>query len=315
MKRILVVAAVIRRDGQILIARRPAHLHMGGLWEFPGGKVEPGEPVEAALIRELEEELGILPTDFHPLIRIRHDYPDKAVCLDVWEVTAFRGEPEGREGQPLAWVRPEALPEYEFPPANAPIVSAACLPDRYLVTPAALSADARRQWLLARLAAGARLVLFRDTLLADEAYLAEASRLLAVCEAAGAHLMLHGHPARLAALPAAAGVHLPARLLSVAAVRPVPAGKWLAASVHDADELARATAIGADFVTLSPVQATATHPGAEGMGWERFAALVAQAVLPVYALGGLADADVALARQHGAQGVAGIRGLFAGAQS
>ncbi len=315
MKRVLVVAAVIRRDGQILIARRPAHLHMGGLWEFPGGKVEPGEPVEAALIRELEEELGILPTEFHPLIRIRHDYPDKAVCLDVWEVTAFRGEPEGREGQPLAWVGPGALAAYEFPAANRPIVTAACLPERYLVTPDGLPAGERRQWLAARLAAGATLVLFRDTRLADAAYLAEATALLDDCAAAGARLMLHGHPARFAALPAAAGLHLPARLLTEVEARPLPAGKWLAASVHDADELARATAIGADFVTLSPVRATASHPAAKGMGWKLFAMLAEQAVLPVYALGGLADADVALARQHGAQGVAGISGLFAGTQS
>ncbi|MFN3585994.1 MAG: Nudix family hydrolase [Moraxellaceae bacterium] len=311
MKRILVVAAVIRRDGRILIARRPSHLHMGGLWEFPGGKVEPGEPVEAALLRELDEELGIIPTDFHPLIRLQHDYPDKAVCLDVWEVTAFRGEPEGREGQPLAWVAPERLRDHEFPAANHAIVTAARLPDRYLMTPDGLSVAARREWLAARLAAGARLILFRDTTLPEAAYRAEAVALLEICVAARAQLMLHGSPARLAALPAAAGLHLPARMMAATSARPVPADKWLAVSVHDAAELAQAVALGADFVTLSPVQPTVSHPGAPGLGWAQFAAWVEGASLPVYALGGLKDDDVALARQHGAQGVAGIRGLFA----
>ena len=136
MKRIHVVAAVIRgADGRILIARRAATQHQGGLWEFPGGKVEAGESVDAALARELREELGIEVSRSRALIKVSHDYPDKQVLLDVWEVTGFTGEPHGAEGQPLAWVSPRDLVNYEFPEANAPIVAAARLPDRYLVTP------------------------------------------------------------------------------------------------------------------------------------------------------------------------------------
>lgn len=310
MKRILVVAAVIRREGKILIAKRPAHLHMGGLWEFPGGKVEAGEPVEAALLRELGEELGILPTAFRPLIRIAHDYPDKSVCLDVWEVTAFRGEPQGLEGQPLAWVRPEELALHEFPAANRPIVTAALLPTRYLITPDMLSAAERQHWLAQRLARGARLVLFRAPHLSRDAYLAEATDLLRLCREAGAMLMLHG-PAKLLQKVAADGVHLPARHLSLESVTGLPRGCWLAASVHDVRELALATSLGVDFVTFSPVAATSSHPGLAGMGWSSFADLVNAAVLPVYALGGMTDTDADRAREHGAQGVAGITGLFA----
>lgn len=140
MKRIHVAAAVIRAvDGRVLIAKRPLDKHQGGLWEFPGGKVEAGESVEAALARELAEELGITVTAAQPLIQVRHDYPDKQVLLDVWQVLAFSGEPHGAEGQPLAWVEPAQLPGYSFPAANRPIVAAARLPDRYLITP-----DARR---------------------------------------------------------------------------------------------------------------------------------------------------------------------------
>ena len=101
MKRIHVVAAVIRgADGRILIARRADTQHQGGLWEFPGGKVEEGEAVEVALARELREELGIEVTGSRPLIKVSHDYPDKQVLLDVREVDAFTGEPHGAEGQP-----------------------------------------------------------------------------------------------------------------------------------------------------------------------------------------------------------------------
>ena len=136
MKRVHVAAAVIRDDsGKILIARRADSQHQGGLWEFPGGKVEADETVESALARELKEELGIVVGAARPLIKVRHDYPDKQVLLDVWEVSAFTGEPHGAEGQPLAWVTAKDLPNYEFPAANQPIVAAARSPGAYPITP------------------------------------------------------------------------------------------------------------------------------------------------------------------------------------
>ena len=107
-----VVAAVLRnRDGEVLLARRPEHAHQGGLWEFPGGKVEKGEAVEAALRRELAEELGVVCGSACPLITVSHRYSDKHVWLDVWELTDWTGTPAGREGQPLRWVHPDALHE------------------------------------------------------------------------------------------------------------------------------------------------------------------------------------------------------------
>lgn len=311
MTRILVVAAVIRREGRILIAERAAHQHQGGLWEFPGGKVECGEAREQALVRELGEELGITPTAFMPLIRIEHDYPDKSVCLDVWTVSAFEGEPHGREGQPVRWVTEDELAQHAFPAANQPIVAAARLPQRYLITPADLPAPARREWLAARLALGARLVLFRAPSLSSEAYVIEALALLEQCREAGACLLLHGDPKHLLHVPAD-GVHLPARLLTIWAERPVPAAAWLAASVHDAGELALAERLGVDFVTVSPVAATASHPGVPPLGWAAFAVLAKAAKVPVYALGGQSDDDATTAVLAGGQGVAGIRGLFVG---
>jgi 8-oxo-dGTP diphosphatase len=143
VKRVHVAAAVIRDDsGKILIARRADTQHQGGLWEFPGGKVEADESVESALARELQEELGIVVGAARPLIKVRHDYPDKQVLLDVWEVSQFSGEPHGAEGQPLAWVSAKDLLNYEFPAANQPIVAAARLPGEYLITPEDLEAPA-----------------------------------------------------------------------------------------------------------------------------------------------------------------------------
>ena len=126
-RRIAVVAGVLYDSGgNVLIAQRPPGLHMGGEWEFPGGKVEPGESVQAALGRELQEELGIRVTSCRALLEVHHDYSDKQVFLDVWVIDGFCGEPQGREGQPLAWCAPGSLLEFEFPAANRPIVEA-CL--------------------------------------------------------------------------------------------------------------------------------------------------------------------------------------------
>lgn len=126
MKKRVHVAVGVISDGadRILISRRADHLHQGGLWEFPGGKVEASETVEQALHRELLEELAIEITAQQPLLTIEHDYPDKAVFLDVWWISEFAGEPHGREGQPLRWVNIESLHEFEFPAANQPILEA-----------------------------------------------------------------------------------------------------------------------------------------------------------------------------------------------
>ena len=124
-KRVHVAVGVIS-DGmdKILISRRAEHLHQGGLWEFPGGKVEAGETVEDALRRELHEELAIEITNFEPLLTISHDYNDKSVLLDVWWISEFFGEPHGREGQPLRWAAIDELSGLEFPAANRAIIAA-----------------------------------------------------------------------------------------------------------------------------------------------------------------------------------------------
>jgi 8-oxo-dGTP diphosphatase len=162
VKRVHVAAAVIRDgSGKILIARRADTQHQGGLWEFPGGKVEADESVETALARELLEELGIVVNAARPLIKVRHDYPDKQVLLDVWEVSAFTGEPHGAEGQPLEWVAPRDLLNYEFPAANQPIVAAARLPAQYLITPEDLETPALLRGIQKAIAGGIKLIQLR----------------------------------------------------------------------------------------------------------------------------------------------------------
>jgi 8-oxo-dGTP diphosphatase len=119
---IAVAAAVICREGEILVTQRHVAADQGGLWEFPGGKLEPGESAEQALSRELQEELGITVLQRRPFLTLSYDYPEYAVCLQIFIVDAFSGEPEAREGQPMRWLPPAALLDLRFPAANQPIV-------------------------------------------------------------------------------------------------------------------------------------------------------------------------------------------------
>lgn len=311
MKRVHVAAAVIRgADGRVLIARRPDDKHQGGLWEFPGGKVEEGEPVQAALARELEEELGIRVEQARPLIRVAHDYPDKQVLLDVWEVFAFSGEPHGAEGQPLAWVTPRELPGYEFPAANRPIVQAARLPERYLITPDGLEPQELLQGIRTAVASGVRLIQLRAPNMYSPEYRDLAVDAVGLC-AGKAQLMLKGPLEWLGDFPSA-GWHLTAEQLRKYAPngRPFPDDRLLAASCHTPEELALASAMGVDFITLSPVQPTESHPGEPALGWDAAQALIEGFNQPVFLLGGLGPQDVERAWQVGAQGVAGIRAFW-----
>lgn len=125
MKRTHIVAAIICNSdkSQLFITKRPEHVHKGGFWEFPGGKVELGESREVAMIRELEEEIGIRVTQQVPFEHFEYDYPDKSLVFDFMLVTSFENQPFGREGQEGKWVDIQQLAEFEFPEANRPIVA------------------------------------------------------------------------------------------------------------------------------------------------------------------------------------------------
>ncbi|WP_309544664.1 Nudix family hydrolase [Alkalilimnicola ehrlichii] len=280
------VAAVFDAAGRVLLARRPKHVHQGDLWEFPGGKVEAGESVEAALARELWEEVHIRPLRSRPLIQIPFRYPDRYVLLDVWRVEAFAGEPEGREGQPLAWVEPDSLGAYRFPAANRPIVSAVQLPPVYAIS-GSVGTEVERflTTLEQTLDSGVSLLQLRLGLPEDSPAFAEiAKRAIGRARSRGARVLLNAAPQRARQL-GADGVHLSSARLRALGERPLPDAYWVAASCHCATELAQAARIGADFAVLSPVCETPSHPGARLLGWEGFRELTAEAALPVYALG------------------------------
>lgn len=303
------VGVLIDDQGRILLAKRHADAHQGDLWEFPGGKVESGETTTQALQRELYEELGVRVTQSRPLIRVLHHYDDLSVELDVCCVTAWSGEPEGKEGQPLQWVGREALVDISLPAANVPIVTALRLPSHYLITPAQFDGESVFLERLERaLKAGYRLFQLRLFDIAESQLLALAAQAQQLCSAYGAQLLFNGDVS-LASRSGVGGLHLNSQQLHSLDSRPT-GFDWVAASCHSVEDLQQAQRLALDFCVLSPVQATASHPDASPLGWERFAVMREQVNLPVYALGGMTPEMLAKAWAAGAQGVAGIRGLW-----
>ncbi|MBY4676589.1 Nudix family hydrolase [Marinobacterium arenosum] len=308
MAKLIHVAAAVIVDGagRVLLAQRPQDKHQGGLWEFPGGKVEPGEPVVQALGRELDEELGIQLRSARPLIQVPHHYPDKSVLLDVYRVDTFDGEPYGREGQPVRWVPVDQLAEYPFPAANRPIVTAAQLPSRLPITGPLADPNQYPE----RIAAAVdhhrlEVVMLRAPELAEPELEALAQKVQLLAERQGFQLILNGS-VELANAVGCAGLHLNHHRLMALTERPVFSGRWLGASCHNAQELARAVELELDYICLSPVQPTGSHPDVEPLGWQAFQQLVAELPMPVFALGGVGEQELARAWQAGAQGVAGI---------
>jgi 8-oxo-dGTP diphosphatase len=307
--RIEVAAAVLQRtDGSFLLAQRPADKVYAGYWEFPGGKIEPGETAAQALTRELHEELGIDIVRPYPWITRDYEYEHAAVRLRFYRVNEWSGDLHGRENQQFAWQRPGALTVSPLLPANGPILSALALPVRYGISNAG---EVGVQTFLGRLElalqSGLRLVQIREKTLPTAARSELTKITLELARRYGARVLVNGDE-QLARRLGAQGVHFTAADLMQALER--PRFEIVGASCHDELELERAAQLGLDFAVLGPVHETPTHPGAATLGWVRFATLLADYPLPVYAVGGLRERDLQDAWAAGAHGIAAIRSCW-----
>ncbi len=300
-----VAAAVIERpDGSFLLAQRPPGKVYAGWWEFPGGKVESGEPVERALARELHEELGIEVQTAYPWISRVHVYEHAAVRLNFFRVTRWRGEPQAREKQRFVWQRIDAPLVEPMLPANAPVLASLALPLEYAITDAqSIGAAEQLSLVEARMKDGLRLVQVRDKGNWERARLIYV--VTSMARQYGAKVLVNGGPE-------ADGIHFSAEQLMTLRARPKsgPDCTLMAASCHTVDELGHAMAIGLDFVVLGPVKPTRSHPGATVLGWDGFRRIAEGASIPVYAIGGLRRSDLDEARRAGAHGLAMISGSW-----
>jgi 8-oxo-dGTP diphosphatase len=301
-------AVIVRGDGRVLLAQRPEGKAYAGYWEFPGGKLEPGETPAQALARELREELGLVVRRAAPWLVQEYVYPHAHVELNFFRVFAWDGEPHGHDGQAFAWQRPDAFDVAPLLPANTPVLRALRLPPLYGISCASeVGEDAFLARAARAFAAGLELVQLREKDWPPERVGAFAQRLRALALASGAKVLLNGEAddARRLGLD---GVHWTSARL--AAARSRPDDLIVGASCHGADDVARAGALGCDFAVLGPVRETPSHPGARALGFDGFARAIERTRLPVYALGGLVAADLDAAIDHGAHGIAMRRGAW-----
>lgn len=314
------VAVIQSADGLVLLGQRPAGKPWAGYWEFPGGKIEVGELPEHALARELQEELGITPTQYYPWITRTYDYPAKyaangdldspakTVKLHFFIITAWSGEPRGLEQQALSWQYPQSVNVSPMLPANAPVLAALCLPDVCAITNLLeLGEEQFFERLRSALARGLKLIQIREKQLSPEALMQFSRKVIAQAAPHAAKVLINSDLA-LAQELNAAGVHLSSAQLI--ALQSKPQGLLCGASCHNQAELSHAARLGLDYVMLSPVQPTMSHPGAAVLGWDNFARLIADYPLPVFALGGMQAEDLHHARTHGAHGIALQRAIW-----
>ncbi len=301
------VAIVVNSEDKILIARRPEGVHLEGLWEFPGGKLEKDESVFAALRRELTEETGIQIESGRQLIKIIHEYPEKIVKLDTWLIKDWSGLAEGLEGQEIRWVGLNELADYEFPEADRPVISALNLPPVYQVSH---EPDHDLEAFLAQIKTclenGTKLFQLRAKKLSPTSIEQLSQPIKQLCEKYQARWLINGDPKNVERL-GADGVHLSSERLLALTSRPLRDEFIIGASCHNAKELEHADRIGADFAVLSPVNKTLSHPDIKPIGLKKFEQLIEGINVPVYALGGMSHADLELVWEHGAQGIAMIR--------
>lgn len=302
----VVAAALVDASGQVLIAQRPRDKHQGGLWEFPGGKLEINEERWQGLRRELQEEIGIDITHGQPLIGVQHDYSDKSVFLDVWLVDQWQGIARGVEGQEVRWVTLDELAQYEFPAANRPIIKALRLADRYWITPEPRNiGEFLYQFECTLTANNLKLCQLRAKSIDHATFLRMANGAITIARNHHAKLLLNADVSVLRSIDAD-GIHLTSDRLMALNSRPLSKGKILAASVHNELQLRHACHIDADFAVIGPVLPTKSHPEALHLGWKEFQRLSRISNIPVFALGGMNINDIELARRNGGQGIAGI---------
>ncbi len=296
---------IVRNDGYFLLAQRPPDKAYPGYWEFPGGKIEAGESAYTAMTRELYEELGIRVTHATPWITRRHAYETACVELTFFRVDAWLGVPQAREGQTLAWQSAAALTVGPVLPANLAVLRALCLPPVLGITQAGNAPELFLDKLDSALLRGLKFIQLRETGLERKVEFAVA--LIRRAHAAEAQVVVNGDVSLAHSLNAD-GIHLTSAQL--AATKKRPDFRLVGASCHSAEALDRAQQIDCDYALLSPVLPTASHPDATPLGWQRFAELCAGRSVPIYALGGLTADDLPIARQHGAHGIALLRGAW-----
>jgi len=324
------VAVLQLPDGQFLLASRPEGKPYAGYWEFPGGKIEASESVRDALIRELREELNIVITECSPWFSFNMVYPHATVRLHTWRVSAWQDADarglSGLEGQQFEWQRLGTLTVAPILPGCLPIFRALSLPKHYLITnasevgtktylqhlraywgnsastcpPNGESLDLTLPALIQLREKSMPTAQLRDFAIEVIAIAAEYNAVVLINSSNGDDAFVHD--------VGADGLHFTSYDLAKLTAR--PAVSWVGASVHTQADLLHAAHLRCDFAVLGHVKQTQSHADAPPLGWAVFVNIATDTSIPIFAIGGMSRADLAIAMTHGAHGIAMMRGAF-----
>lgn len=304
----VVIALIHNQASEILVQQRGESVHMAGLWEFPGGKVETGESPKMALRRELKEELGISLTRARFFFSFDYQYPELAIRFHLFFVEAYEYQPIANEGQALRWQALADLSSSSMPPANQAIVQALQLETQYMIADQDVLADQLEQQVKAQLASGIRLVQLRAHALSKKHYFKLLASVQDLAAEKKAQVILNC-PLHWLTTEQWPQLHLSAKQLRLAYAKYQLGERhqYFSASVHDEKELSMANALSLRCILLAPVLKTPTHSECEPLAWAGFQRLLSISRWPAFALGGMTRDQLAVAQAHGGHGIAGIR--------
>ena len=304
------VGVIVNSSNEVLISKRPKNVHQPDLWEFPGGKVGANESTDTALLRELKEELGLSVISKKLLMVINFDYGDKKVCLNVYLIKEYSGVEKGLEGQPIKWVKISDLQQYKFPLANTSIINRLQLPDFIQITGNYSSINELLEKTQHCIDKGIRYLHFRAHEINDELYIDHAMALKKLCQKNNIKFIVNRTLDIFNKIDAD-GLHFSRYEMQKYYKRPCSQRKFFSVSCHNEDELRHAQNLSADYCFLSPVKPAISHKSGVLLGWEKFTTLTLKSNIPVYALGGISDDDIWIAKEAGGQGIAAISAYWA----
>ena len=300
----VVVGVVHNNSKEIFISRRKKNQFMSGYWELPGGKVENNEDLTSALKRELFEEIGIKIEKFSLIQTIQQQYPKRIIDLSIYVIDKYSGTPVGKEGQDFSWCGIEKFKEYKLLPTMWKTIKRLSLPKSYWITPDNHNSNAVFEECNQRLSEGIKIIQLRSKSQLDKAYIDNFNKL---CQLNQAKLVLN--MPHIDFDEPCDGWHLTSIELMTTSTREFPDDKLFGASAHNLIEAKHAEKISVDYISLSPINETPSHPQTQILGWEKASEIIIQCKVPIYLLGGMNKDSMDKALSIGAQGIAGIRGV------
>ena len=289
---------------RVLLLWRPGDVHQGSTWSFPGGKIKRSETPVQALHREIYEETGLPIHHPVPLITLDHDYADQPVRLHAYLARTRPSSQLVPSGQLHRWTPLDQLNDKDMPMANRGILRALRLPPMVIISSAAQALKQPDYFAVLTdiLRSGVRLMYLRGAGSSSKEYMTLSRRVQKICGRYQTTLMLDGRQQQARTMNC--GLHLPAHMALHLTRRPIPASRLLSVACHNSVELRAAVRLQADFVYISPVCHTTSHPDRSPLGWKHFADLIRSLPIPAYALGGMTPAHLPAAWRNQGQGVA-----------